>query len=97
MRPLRLVARPWAAFGCVHGLVRCAASFLDALSAFGAPRRLPPNVSDEALFGGVDVAASLGTGTLVQTRGLLDSQGLLVLPMAERASPALGARLAGGA
>ena len=68
--------------------------FLDALKACGTARRLPPNIGDEALFGGVDVAASLGSGTLVRMEGLLAQPGLLVLPMAERARPALGARLA---
>ena len=68
--------------------------FLDALKACGTARRLPPNIGDEALFGGVDVAASLGSGTLVRMEGLLAQPGMLVLPMAERARPALGARLA---
>lgn len=66
--------------------------FLEALPI--PTRRLPPEVSDDALFGGVDVAASLGTGTVVRTQGMLTRPGLLVLPMAERTRPGLAARLA---
>lgn len=70
--------------------------FLDALTqACGRGRRLHPEMGDEALFGGVDVAASLAAGHLVRTEGLLAGAGLLTLPMAERARPGLAARLAG--
>ncbi|AHM03510.1 Protoporphyrin IX Mg-chelatase subunit D [Roseibacterium elongatum DSM 19469] len=58
-------------------------------------RRLHPNIGDDALFGGVDLAATLDSGTLTRTRGLLETPGMLVLPMAERAKPGLAARLAG--
>lgn len=68
--------------------------FLDAVASAGPHRRLPVDASDETLFGGVDVAASLGTGQLIRTTGLLERPGLLVLPMAERARPGLAARLA---
>jgi magnesium chelatase subunit D len=56
--------------------------------------RLHPSVGDDALFGGIDLAATLGAGKVMRTAGLLDRPGLLVLPMAERAKPALAARLA---
>ncbi len=68
--------------------------FLEALRLCGPSRRLPPDVSDDALFGGVDVVASLNAGGLIQMTGLLSQPGLLILPMAERARPGLGARLA---
>ncbi|MEM9754902.1 MAG: magnesium chelatase subunit D [Pseudomonadota bacterium] len=63
-------------------------------TACGPARRLTPEIGDEALFGGIDVAASLGAGTLVSTPGLLDQPGFLILPMAERARAGLAARLA---
>jgi magnesium chelatase subunit D len=59
-----------------------------------ASSRLHPDIGDDALFGGIDLAATLGAGTVTRTRGLLDRPGVLVLPMAERAKPRLAARLA---
>lgn len=65
----------------------------DALVAF-APRKLHPNITDDALFGGLDLAATLGTGTMHHHAGLLGEGGMLVLTMAERCPPALAVRLA---
>lgn len=56
-------------------------------------RRIHPSIQDDQLFGGIDINATLANGTLVQTRGLAAHSGLLVLGMAERATPALAARL----
>ncbi|MFW5655132.1 MAG: magnesium chelatase ATPase subunit D, partial [Roseicyclus sp.] len=56
--------------------------------------RLHPDIGDEALFGGIDLAATLGTGSVTRTSGLLQRPGILILPMAERAKPRLAARLA---
>jgi len=56
--------------------------------------RLHPDIGDDALFGGIDLAATLGGGTVTRTAGLLDHPGVLILPMAERAKPRLAARLA---
>jgi magnesium chelatase subunit D len=56
-------------------------------------RRLHPNISDEQLFGGVDLAASLSKGGLVRSTGLLGQPAALILPMAERATAGLSARL----
>lgn len=58
-------------------------------------RRMAPSMSDEALFGGIDLATTLDTGILTQTKGLLADPGVLLLPMAERVEPGLAARLAG--
>lgn len=58
-------------------------------------RRLPLTISDEQLFGGVDLSATLSTGQLVRNTGLVTRGAVtLVLPMAERATPELAARLA---
>ncbi|MEM8536736.1 MAG: magnesium chelatase subunit D [Pseudomonadota bacterium] len=57
-------------------------------------RRLHPAISDAALFGGLDLSATLNTGALVTQAGLLDAPGPLVLTMAERAATGLAARLA---
>lgn len=56
--------------------------------------RLNPTMTAEALDGGIDVSATLSSGTLAQTRGLLARDGLFVLAMAERAEPYVAARLA---
>lgn len=57
-------------------------------------RRIHPAISDEALFGGLDLSATLATGTTVQDQGILATPGPLLLAMAERATTGLAARLA---
>ncbi|MEO7431380.1 MAG: magnesium chelatase subunit D [Dokdonella sp.] len=49
-------------------------------------RRVPVNVGDERLLGGLDLAATLGAGRAIAQRGILADAdgGFLVLPMAER-------------
>lgn len=68
----------------------------DRLTAMIDPgaRRLHPAISDEALFGGLDLSATLASGHLVQEKGLLATPGALILAMAERATTGLAARLA---
>jgi magnesium chelatase subunit D len=56
--------------------------------------RLHPSVSDEALYGGLDLSATLSAGRIVQEQGLLTQPAVLVLTMAERCALQLGARLA---
>ncbi len=56
--------------------------------------RLHPGISDDALFGGIDLAASLAQGKAVRTQGVLAGPSVLVMPMAERVKPGLAARLA---
>ncbi len=75
-----------------HPVHEQARAFTDALQAFlptGAPmRRVPIGVSADRLIGGVDLPATLRTGRLVSERGVLAAAdgGLVVVPMAERAS-----------
>lgn len=57
-------------------------------------RRLHPAISDEALFGGLDLSATLASGQMIREKGLLETPGALVLAMAERATTGLAARLA---
>ncbi|MEM6669222.1 MAG: magnesium chelatase subunit D [Pseudomonadota bacterium] len=56
-------------------------------------RRIATDVSEEQLSGGLDLAATLAAGRPVRDKGLLAEPVLLVLPMAERASAQLAARL----
>lgn len=61
--------------------------------ALPGARRLHPAIDDTALFGGVDLAGTLGSGRLVRSRGLLADAAPVVLTMAERCPPGLSARL----
>jgi magnesium chelatase subunit D len=68
---------------------------VSALATLPFPqRRLHPGVGDDALFGGLDLTATLASGRPVLTAGLLDAPATLVLAMAERCPPGLAARLA---
>ena len=59
-------------------------------------RRMPANIADDRLLGGLDLTATLQAGRPVAQRGLLAEcdGGVLLLPMAERLGAAAAARLA---
>lgn len=57
-------------------------------------RRLHPGIGDDALFGGVDLSATLAEGRVVRTKGILGKPAVLIMPMAERVRAGLAARLA---
>jgi magnesium chelatase subunit D len=61
--------------------------------ALPVARRIHPVIDDVALFGGVDLAATLAAGQLRRSLGILSGAEPLVLTMAERCPPALAARL----
>ena len=56
-------------------------------------RRIHPGIDDSALFGGVDLAATLSAGHLIRSRGVLADMAPVILTMAERCPPGLSARL----
>ena len=69
---------------------------LRALLAPGAPvRRLPSGIEDDRLLGGIDLVATLKAGRPVLQQGLLAEAdgGIIVIPMAERLSAGVAARL----
>lgn len=68
------------------------------LAALGAlhPRKLHPFISDDALYGGLDLSMTLATGDMQRHAGLLAQGGVLVLTMAERCPPGLAVRLGQG-
>ena len=69
-------------------------AWVAGLGAVDLPqRRLHPDIGDEALFGGLDLVATLQAGTPVVTAGLFASPALLLLTMAERCGGGLAARL----
>ncbi len=59
-------------------------------------RRMPVNIADERLLGGLDLGATLSAGKIVAMRGLLADAdgGVVVVAMAERLSGATAARIA---
>lgn len=61
--------------------------------ALPAARRIHPGIDDIALFGGVDLAATLAAGHLRRSSGLLSEGAPILLTMAERCPPGLAARL----
>ncbi len=63
-------------------------------AALPTARRIHPGIDDTALFGGVDLAATLAAGQLRRSAGVLTTPAPLVLTMAERCPPGLSARLA---
>lgn len=74
-------------------------AWLDRLKSLlptpAAVRRLPSGISDSALLGGLDLAATLSRGKPVLQPGLLSQAhgGLVLLAMAERTSADLAAKL----
>ncbi|MCJ2062336.1 magnesium chelatase subunit D [Methylobacterium sp. J-088] len=98
-----LIAADPAAFG--GAILRAAPGpvrerWLDALRAAlppGTPwRRLPPGIGDDALLGGLDLAATLAAGRPVARAGLLAEAdgGIVVVPMAERLPTGTASHLA---
>jgi magnesium chelatase subunit D len=66
------------------------------LGEFGPIRKIPLNVSDDRLIGGLDLAATLQTGKPVASKGLLaEADGkVMQIAMAERMDPGTAARIA---
>jgi len=81
-----------------HGPVRTRwLALLRSLLPDGTPwRKLPLNIADARLLGGLDLAATLQAGRPVMERGLLAEAegGMVLLVMAERAPARLAAHLA---
>ena len=75
-----------------HGARRDA--LMRALGAAGPSVQIRPGMDPQALFGGVDLTASLAEGRIVETRGMVREGALLCLAQAERIRPALASQLA---
>lgn len=60
----------------------------------GPQHRIHPAITDDQLFGGLNIAASLAKGRPVRDAGLADQPSMLTLTMAERTPSGLAARLA---
>ena len=70
---------------------------LRALLPEAAPvRRIPSHIDDDRLLGGIDLTATLASGTRILRAGLLAEAngGIVIVPMAERLSAAAAGRIA---
>ena len=56
-------------------------------------RRIHPNIGEDALFGGIDLTATLSAGAVCRKSGLLDEGGCFILTTAERCPARLAAHL----
>ena len=93
---LRLLAMDPAALGGVVIRMR-AGPARDAVMAQLAAlplRRIHPTISDDQLFGGLDLSATLESGQVIETKSFFHSSCLILLTMAERCGPELAAKLA---
>ncbi|WP_299049038.1 magnesium chelatase subunit D [uncultured Tateyamaria sp.] len=94
---LRLLALDPAGLG--GAVVRMRASpDRDALLAGFTPalplRKLPISISDEQLFGGIDLSATLSSAQVIENKSFFHRPCIAQIPMAERCPPALAAKLA---
>ncbi len=98
-----ILAVDWLGLGGVHILARAGPvrdAWVTALRARlpeAVPfAKIPANVGLDRLIGGLDLAATLRTGSPVLERGLLSGLdgGIALLPMAERLSPATASHIA---
>ena len=68
-------------------------TIVDAFRNNGIRDRLPPNISDDQLLGGLDLTATLAEGKVVHQRAYFETPRSAFLPMSERCSRELAARL----
>ena len=70
-------------------------AFLAELGSIPLPRRrIHPDISDDGLFGGLDLSATLASKKIVFSQGVMHDPAALVLTMAERTPADLAAKLA---
>lgn len=70
-------------------------AFLAGLGSVPLPRRrIHPDISDDALFGGLDLSATLSAQKIVYSQGVMHDPCAVILTMAERTPPDLAAKLA---
>ena len=57
------------------------------------PRKVHPTISDDQLFGGLDLAATLESGQVIENKSFFHRKCSILLTMAERCGPELAAKL----
>lgn len=93
---LRLLSIPDARLGGAVIRMRAGPArdhVLNGLAA-GDMRRIHPTISDDQLFGGLDLAATLNANHLIETKSFFDHPCTVLLTMAERCGTHLAAKLA---
>lgn len=93
---LRLMLQDTTGLGGIHIRMRAGHArdiIIRALAPLHA-HRIHPTISDEQLFGGLDLAATLESNQLVETKGIIEHNRPIILTMAERCPPELAAKLA---
>lgn len=94
---LRLLALDPAGLGGAVIRMRASPDRDALLAEFDSPlplRKLPNTISDEQLFGGIDLSATLASSQVIENSGFFQSLCIALLPMAERCPPSLAAKLA---
>lgn len=67
---------------------------LTELQAIPLPlKKMPPNISDEQLYGSIDLSATLSTSQIIVLKGFFYNSTAILLTMAERCPIALAAKL----
>jgi magnesium chelatase subunit D len=95
---LRLLAIDPAGLGGAVIRMRASPDRDAVLAAFDSPlpvRKLPPTISDDQLFGGIDLSATLATSQVVSSKGFFSVPAVAIIPMAERCTATLAAKLSG--
>lgn len=93
---LRLLALDPVGLGGAVIKMRASPARDAVLAAFDAPwalRKLPTTISDEQLFGGLDLAATLAAGHVTTSSGFFERACIALIPMAERCEDSLAAKL----
>ncbi|WP_223421456.1 magnesium chelatase subunit D [Tateyamaria pelophila] len=94
---LRLLAVDPAGLGGAVIRMRASPDRDAMLASFDSPlplRKMPGTISDEQLFGGIDLSATLASSQIIETKGFFANPCIVILPMAERCTPTLAAKLA---
>ena len=68
-------------------------ALLARLPATTPLRKMPPSIGDDQLFGGIDLPATLATARVVHGKGFFETACIAVIPMAERCTATLAAKL----
>jgi len=93
---LRLLAIDPAGLGGAVIRMRAGPDRDAVVKSFDGPlplRKMPPTISDDQLFGGIDLSATLSSSHLVETKGFFSIPCIALIPMAERCAPTLAAKL----
>ena len=93
---LKLLAIDPVGLGGVVIRMRASPARDTLLASFDPPialRKLPISISDEQLFGGIDLSATLSAAQIIENKGFFGNPCVALIPMAERCATSLAAKL----